>query len=480
MVSIRKSLNGTTIFLTGATGYFGRALLYRLLRDLRPLKIYLLVRGSSKQSARERWESEILSDPMWKRVLPEKTREDLLSKLTLVEGDVSRPDLGIATEKFEQLAGDLDLIINSAACISFEPPLDEALNLNINGPLHLLALAKAANCPFLQVSTAFVCGNQDGVILEETPSKPPAWIHDRIQGLKQIVEDAERAYPDPSQRKARSEHMKGSGNALANKNGWPNAYTYSKFLAEQQLMLHRGGVPLILFRPAIISSAHAFPYPGWIESIRGMDLLLVAFGDGQLSYFPAKKEIPLDLVPVDLAANACIASLAKGMTEDTSVFQFGTSLSNPLIFRRFADLTWQHYSASPKLDATGDPIRMKPLVMPDYEQSQRRIQRLSKFRSLLSLGLKPLAGVMRIGVYRRRLGAKNRLDSRNLTYMKMYSNFTTTRREFSTAAMDAVYKTLPAEEQSTFNFDYRELEWDSYVRDIHVPGLRKCEKGLYE
>ena len=476
MVSIKQSLHGAAIFLTGVTGYFGRALLYRLLSDLGPKRIYVLVRSSGKRSAQERWEADILSDPNWQKLLPNGLTEALKKKLILIEGDVACPKLGMSPQQLDQLARKLDFIINSAASISFEPPLDEVLSLNINGPLHLLRLAQPAGCPFLQVSTAFVCGNQDGIIAESIENKSTAWIQERIGSIAQIIEEAEERFPDPTRPNQRLEWTKTAAGTLARQEGWPNTYTFSKFLAEQRLVSERGDVPLILFRPTIISSAWRSPYPGWIDGIKGMDALVIAFGQGQLSQFPANKDLPLDLIPVDLAANACLTSLVAGMQLDVSVFQYGTSHAHPLTFYRLAELTLQHYLAHPNSDSAGNDIQVKPLNIPDYDYSIRRIRRLNRLRERIHRGLKHLSAIKPLGRFRRRLAANIRLDLRNMTYMKLYSNFTTTHREFSTGATDAARASLPEDEQHAFYSSYHSIDWDTYIRDIHVPGLRRIKE----
>lgn len=49
----------------------------------------------------------------------------------------------------------------------------------------------------------------------------------------------------------------------------PNAYTYTKLLAEQLLAKQCGSVPLVIIRPSIVTAAHKEPVPGWIDTVNG-------------------------------------------------------------------------------------------------------------------------------------------------------------------------------------------------------------------
>lgn len=49
--------------------------------------------------------------------------------------------------------------------------------------------------------------------------------------------------------------------------GYPNTYTYTKSLAEKQLVKTKGDVKVVIWRPSIIASAVADPFPGWTDSL---------------------------------------------------------------------------------------------------------------------------------------------------------------------------------------------------------------------
>ena len=61
------------------------------------------------------------------------------------------------------------------------------------------------------------------------------------------------------------------------------------------------------FRPAIIESAEAFPIPGWNEGLNTSGPL-VYFTGTWFRHLPARKDKPLDVVPVDYCCAALIAA----------------------------------------------------------------------------------------------------------------------------------------------------------------------------
>ena len=69
--------------------------------------------------------------------------------------------------------------------------------------------------------------------------------------------------------------------------------------------------PLTIVRPAIVESALHRPYPGWMESLKVADPILLGYGAGIIpGRFAANGSIRMDIIPVDFVANACIVAAA--------------------------------------------------------------------------------------------------------------------------------------------------------------------------
>lgn len=96
-------------------------------------------------------------------------------KIQPIEGDLILEGLGLSASNKEMLLNNVQIIINSAASVSFDDPLLESLNINYFGNLRMLELAKSCKhiLAFCHVSTAYVNSNQpyDSFIDEEIYNK---------------------------------------------------------------------------------------------------------------------------------------------------------------------------------------------------------------------------------------------------------------------------------------------------------------------
>ena len=166
-----------TLFVAGATGFVGQALIAKVLTDLRDVrKIYVLIRPRTRVngvtvSAAERLE-EFFEESVFDRLRASSGGEGLAQareKVVAVGGDLTLPGLGISPEERRTLQQEVDTVFNSAATVVFDEPLDVSLKMNTNGPLGLLKLARSCRkrVDFVHISTAYVNGQLTGSIPEE-------------------------------------------------------------------------------------------------------------------------------------------------------------------------------------------------------------------------------------------------------------------------------------------------------------------------
>jgi NAD(P)-dependent dehydrogenase (short-subunit alcohol dehydrogenase family) len=128
-------------FVTGATGFIGRNLVQRLLQ--REGTIYALVRAGSRgrlEELRTSW------GPDGARVVP-------------IDGDLSRPGLGVSEEDLLTLRGDVDHFFHLAAVYDMTAGSEAQEIANVEGTRHAVELAGAieAGC-FHQVSSIAAAG----------------------------------------------------------------------------------------------------------------------------------------------------------------------------------------------------------------------------------------------------------------------------------------------------------------------------------
>jgi nucleoside-diphosphate-sugar epimerase len=149
----KRAERSARFLLTGGTGFLGSHIAVELLR--KGYRVTLLARPTNGLTA----EARVRRLLDWFG-LPEAARRGL----RVVEGDITRPGLGIGPAVSPELARETDEIIHCASNTSFsERKRGEVEAVNADGLAHVLAFARASGAYFFhQVSTAFVAGKASG------------------------------------------------------------------------------------------------------------------------------------------------------------------------------------------------------------------------------------------------------------------------------------------------------------------------------
>jgi thioester reductase-like protein len=139
------------IFLTGFPGFIGSRLAGRLLSEDGDVRIAALVEPKMAGRAREA-----------------AGRLDGGDRIEVIEGDISKFDLGIPHEQWERLRAETTAAYHLAAIYNLAVPLDIAQQVNVEGTGNVLnLLRKAERLERLNyVSTAYVAGDRHGVVYE--------------------------------------------------------------------------------------------------------------------------------------------------------------------------------------------------------------------------------------------------------------------------------------------------------------------------
>ncbi len=137
------------VLLTGATGALGA----QLLRDLMvrtAARVHCLVRASSASEGLERVRSALHTRGLWD--------DSFEARLSIIEGDLRLPLLGLDEERFDALARSTDAVIHAAAAVNWVFPYSALREQNVLGTRTLLTLASRHRCkPFHFVSSQLVC-----------------------------------------------------------------------------------------------------------------------------------------------------------------------------------------------------------------------------------------------------------------------------------------------------------------------------------
>lgn len=507
---IREQLAGKRLFITGTTGFLGTNLLERILRSVPDCSIVLLVRPGKRSSVEQRLAREILKNDAFDRLRAELGAEGFAEmtarRITAVAGDVGRDGLGL-NDNDRAIFASCDIIIHSAATVSFDSPLDSAVEVNLLGPTRIAQLCQEIGVTphFISVSTCYVAGNHRGAAPEQLVDESHFFVdvnwRSEVDGARRARQDAEALSRTPEKLKEfragarrelgaagtpllaeKTEQLRGrwvadrmveAGRSRASSLGWPDAYAYTKALGERALVESRGSIPISIVRPSIIESALAEPAPGWIRGFRMAEPVIISYARGLLKEFPGVPEGIVDVIPVDLVSAAIIAVAAKGPEPEPEVIQVASGSQNPLRYRRLVDLVSDWFSEHPLYDTKGQPIIVPKWSFPGRGRVQGQLLRAQKWleRSETVLAALPLRGKQ--AEWGAQVEAKREEAERALGYVELYGAYAECEAVYGLDRLLALWDQQSTDDQRDFCFDPRVIEWDYFVREIHLPSVVK-------
>ena len=512
---IADNLAGARIAITGSTGFVGTALVERLLRGVPDCELVLLIRPSARHDATERARREIFKNNAFDRLKAEiKARQDepgqetfdemIARRVICIGGDVSSDGLRLDDEGRRILAS-CSTVIHSAAAVSFDSPLDSAVEINLLGPVRIAqTLNDLGVTPHLvAVSTCYVAGNRRGRAPEELVSDGPWDIgldwRKEVAAARRLRSDAEAASRLPEKlaefrKAARGELGAAGAPALAAKTeslretwvkdqlveagrsragsvGWPDAYAFTKALGEQALTETKGPVPVSIVRPSIIESALAEPFPGWIRGFRMAEPVILSYARGLLTQFPGVPEGTVDVIPVDIVVAAIIAVAAAGPERAAPITQVASGGVNPLKYGTLVKNVQSWFTEHPLYDNEGQPILVPDWQFPKRGRVKEQLERAKMVaeRTEKVLQALPLRGKQ--AAWAATLEEKRIEIDRAYQYVQLYGLYTECEAIYQVDRLLELWDSLDADDQAAFNFDPRSVDWPHYVHDIHLPSI---------
>ncbi len=481
------------MLLLGGTGFVGKVLLAMVLDRFPELK-HLVVQARPKKtmSGEQRFYSEVLQSPLLGAIVDRIGGERVIrQKVRVVEGDLDQPLCGISSEDIEQLKGKVDIVVNLAGVVDFDPPVNESVEPNVYGTQHLIDLVLLLDAKLVHVSTSYVAGKRDGRISEDTPIEGYFPLRSENTAERFSVAEELKWYEEVCRRKRGEtrnsnprpmrERLREGGMTRAEKWGWTNTYTYTKSMGEQ-LIARTPGLKYAIVRPAIVESSLRFPFPGWNEGFT-TSAPLVLMGGGGVKGWPVRKDGPLEIIPVDLvAAGILIVTAAVLCGKNKRVYHLASADENPIMLPRLVAFLGMNSRYKHKHKKSGSRlgnlwnayVETQVITVESLQASRIRLHRgLDVIHATLTLG-KTLLGPEKVGPNLKRLrNTRREIRQQEITLDKFlpfmfYNSFIFETRNIREAA-----RMLTNEDLKRITWDPETIDWADYWVNIHTKGIEK-------
>ena len=193
------------IMLTGTCGFLGAYILHDLLAETDAI-IYCLVREKPGQSPKQRIFNNLTHYGLWVDIYE--------PRIIPVSGDLSKPQLGLASDEYEQLSALVDVVYHSAAELNFIYPYSRLQSNNVQSTREILR---------------FICNNQ----IKHLHYISTDAVFDSSEYYDKTV--TEKILPDSIE-------------------GIDLGYTQTKWVSERLVIESRTrGVPATIYRPPLIT-----------------------------------------------------------------------------------------------------------------------------------------------------------------------------------------------------------------------------------
>ncbi|XP_021821775.1 fatty acyl-CoA reductase 3-like [Prunus avium] len=483
--SILGYLQNKTILVTGATGFLGMVFVEKILRVQPYVKrLYLLLRAADTKSATDRMHDQIIGKELF-RVLKDKWGTDfdsfIAEKVVAVQGDVTFDDLGVKELKLrEEMYNRIEIILHSAGTTNFDERYDIALSVNTFGVQHVLSFAK--KClkleMLLHVSTAYVCGERAGLILEDSScmdkmEKEITKFDFKVKEKNLVEQKLNELKAQDATEEVITTTMKDIGIERAKLYGWPNTYVFTKAMGEILLGQSKDHLPIVIIRPTAITSSYKEPFPGWVQGFRTIDSVIAGYCKGKVTCLLVDPMSVFDMIPVDMVVHSMVVAMVANANKSSSIiYHVGSSLRNPINFFNIHSFVFRYCTEKPWIGKDGKRAKVGKLK---FFKTTATFRMYMKIRFLLPL--KGLKFVNRaFGGYFQDLyvnyNQKLKLVMRLIELYEPYMLFKGIFDDNNAEELRRITRERFVDAEA-FNFDARCIDWEDYIMHTHIPGLQK-------
>ena len=487
-----------TIFLLGGTGFVGKVLLAMILDRFPELRhLFVQVRPKKNISGEQRFYSEVLQSPPLRSIVERLGGETVLrKKVQVVEGDLDQPLCGISADQLGKLKGSVDVVVNLAGVVDFDPPVNESFETNVYGAQHLIELVKLIDAKLVHVSTSYVAGKKNGRIPEDTPIVGYFPLGDENDGRQFSVAEELRWYEQfvEDTRKTRAtdprpvrERLREGGMSRAESWGWTNTYTYTKSMGEQ-LIAATPGLDYAIIRPAIVESSLRFPFAGWNEGFTTSAPLVLMGGEG-VKGWPVRKDGPLEIIPVDLVASGILIVTAAVLAgKNKAVYHLASADENPIMLPRLVAFLGMNSRYKHKHKKSGNRlanlwkayVETQVITVESLQARRARLHRgLDVIHATLTLG-KTILGADKVGPYLKSLrDTRRQIRQQEVTLDKFLPFMFHNSFIFQTRNIRQAAHMLSNEDLKRLQWDPETIDWADYWVNIHTKGIEKWIRPMF-
>lgn len=448
MSEVQRFYSGKNVLITGGTGFLGKVLIEKLLRSCPGVEnLYLLVRQKKGKDIYTRIE-EIFEDPVFDRLKTQVPK--FRHKIVVVPADCEAAGLGLTLSDRHMLTEKVNIIFHSAATVKFDEHLRAALTTNVRAPLHLLRLARDMRKldVLMHISTAY------------SNSHLPK-IEEKFYACEPTCQQLETTISKLSDEQINAMLPKILG-------PWPNTYTFTKALAEKEIRVNANGVPVGIFRPAIVTSTCKEPLKSWVDNMYGPTGVAVGSGTGILRTLQCDGSVTADIVPVDAVVN-CLICAAKSVHStyvksrrpiDPPIFNYVSSVENRITWGDFMKHNMEMIDRNPFSDAVW--------------YISLRLTRSAILNNLyiLFLHLIPALLVDTLAICLGRKPKMLKVYKKIHKFSSVLSYFTTREISFCNTRTRELWDQTTVEDKELFPFSMAEVNWEEYF-ESYLAGIRR-------
>lgn len=246
---------------------------------------------------------------------------------------------------------------------------------------------------------------------------------------------------------------------------WPNTYAYTKAIAESVVEKEAVGLPIGIFRPAIVISTYREPIKGWIDNLYGPTGVAAGAGTGLLRSLHCDGSVHANVVPGDMVVNALITS-ACDVTEVhkqhnsklVPVYNY-VSQDNAITYDQLKDMSAKYGINYPTVRAIW------------YYSFRNNKHKLIHLFYVYFLHLLPAllidAATLCMGKRPRLLKIYKKIHR----FMNVLNYFSTQQWTFTNKRMNSLVNGLDPRDKELFFCDIKELVWDTYFK-TYLQGIR--------